>query len=267
VYLKKERVLIRTSSGPDEKCLALPSEIRDGTDTSLGPCGMDGWAWTVLPDGHIRSTRDPDKCLDAEGPSYAPGTTIQVWSCKAAQPNQLWKIDKNAGTIKPQGAPEVCVQGYSTGADRARVRLAKCDGSAPQRWSFQKPIVLRSGLGSKEKCLDASSGNTAQLFQCQNDFAQQWILASDGRLHNAVSYDQCLTPEGDSYLQRTGIRISNCSSERSSQLWIVDRYSGGIRPRDAQGMCVDVSGGVYQDKRRIQLWRCNHSPAQRWFVY
>ena len=268
-YLGKWNGPLRTSLGSEKKCLALPEKIGDGTDVHLGSCGMDGWAWTILPDGHIRSTEDPGKCLDAEGPSFTPGTTVQVWSCIAAQPNQLWTVDKKAGTITPQGSPEVCVEaGGTAGGGSAKIRLAKCDGSAAQRWSFQRPIVLRSGLGSKEKCLNLMSlRGDVQLFHYYGKLNQKWILSVDGRIHNGQFYDLCLQTEDGSYGGGTAVRAAACAPNRPDQLWTFDQNRGVIRHGAAQDRCVDVSGGVDANRRKIQLWECNYSPAQRWAVY
>ncbi|MCB1033290.1 MAG: ricin-type beta-trefoil lectin domain protein, partial [Acidobacteria bacterium] len=266
-YLKNEKVLIRSRMEPETRCLTLPDEVRDGTDTYLGSCGTLGWAWEIRPDGHIRSTDDPGRCLDAEGPSYAPGTALQVWSCKADQPNQLWTIDKRAGTLKPQGSPEVCVQADRTGADgTARIHLAKCDGSTAQQWSLKRPSVLRSALGARAKCLDPG-GRRTRLFDYHDLITQQWIFTSDGRIHSAGFFGKCLETEGGTYTKGTFLRVDECSSDESHQLWTLDRYLGVLRPLGAPGQCVDVRDGGYRNNQRIQLWPCNYTPAQRWLLY
>ncbi len=262
-YLRQENVQIRTRLGSELKCLTLPKKVFYGTEARLGACAAEGWAWTILPSGHLRSAEDPGKCLSARGHSYAPGTAVQAWKCMPGQTAELWAIDKQARTLRPRSAPDVCVEASGDGA----IRLATCDGSAAQRWSFQRPIVLRTALDAQEKTLRLKTRNTVRLYRDKSSLLQRWILSSDGRIHNARLYDRCLQAGNGSYDQKTTVRVATCSTRESSQLWTVDRYLGVIHPREAPAMCVDVSGGKYEDDRKIQLWGCNNSPAQRWLVY
>ncbi len=263
VYLGLEEVSMRTRKGAEDRCVRLPESIGDGTDTLLGSCGSGAPRWTIHPDGHISSTRDRGQCLDAEGPSYAPGTPVQVWSCKQGQPNQLWRVDRESGTIRPQGAPGVCVKARSDGA----VRLEECDGSLDQAWSIQRPIVFRSSLDSRTRCIGATPGGRALLQTCVDTWLQRWVLAPDGLLHNAGDYDQCLWAEGSSYDKNTRLRSSACSAGNEYLQWSVDAHLGLIRPKNHDGRCVAVSGGKDVTGRHILLKNCDYESAQRWFLY
>jgi len=105
-------------------------------------------------------------CLDVLGNGIANGTNVQIYQCRASQPNQQWVIDGGrviragtVGTISP-----MCLSSGNTRNNGDNVLLWACttagNGPANQTWVVQGgKVILKNTMGtSSPMCL--SSGNT-----------------------------------------------------------------------------------------------------------
>ncbi|GAA3047230.1 hypothetical protein GCM10020000_29150 [Streptomyces olivoverticillatus] len=70
-----------------------------------------------------------DRCVDVPEGKYAAGAAVVLWDCHGGT-NQ--RFERNGGTYRPAAAQDLCLA--LAGAKDA-VRLAKCDGSASQRFA------------------------------------------------------------------------------------------------------------------------------------
>lgn len=117
-------------------------------------------------------------CLAAPAPQ-ANGSKVQMWSCIASNPDQLWSYDSDSGHIV-HSSSGMCLQApFPLGVNTA-VQLWDCSSNEPkQQWHYDTStgvIKLRSGI-----CLDAYlpavNGGLVHLWACDSySPKQQWLL-------------------------------------------------------------------------------------------
>ncbi|XLE02229.1 ThuA domain-containing protein [Streptomyces sp. 184] len=152
---------------------AYRNHLLGGLRWAAGVAGGNCGAGSGGTQGHI--TGYGGKCLDVQGGNTADGTRIQLWSCGATNPNQMFTVPGD-GTVRAFGK---CVTGTGTTAG-SPVLLYGCDGGADQRWTAQSDGTLRSAVGTN-LCMDASGPSTADgtrihLWGCHGRANQLWAL-------------------------------------------------------------------------------------------
>ncbi|KAJ8090005.1 hypothetical protein PM082_018584 [Marasmius tenuissimus] len=116
-----------------------------GSPSSTFPSGNATW---VVPRANLNGvlgTYGETKCLDLRNGDSRNGNALQIWSCDAANPNQIWRVD----ALIPRGQAKVTRDGatkcldikngnFAPGAD---IQIWDCDPSGNnlnQQWSARQ---------------------------------------------------------------------------------------------------------------------------------
>ncbi|MFD3776359.1 ricin-type beta-trefoil lectin domain protein [Streptomyces sp. NPDC058612] len=122
--------------------------------------------------GAVQVTGLAGKCLDVEGGSPADNTPVQLLTCDASKAQQ-WRLTDN--TVQALGK---CLT-----ADNGEARLAKCDGSERQKFTYNSEDKTLYSTVAKA-CLtvpndNPAEGNDLDIYTCVAGAAsQQWNAAS-----------------------------------------------------------------------------------------
>ena len=87
----------------------------------------------AAPAGNIRMAGH-EYCISMPGASMAAGTQLKLASCISTTTSQLFTFSFSDGSVRPQAAPAMCMQGapeYGT-----FLTLQSCNGGANQRFDF-----------------------------------------------------------------------------------------------------------------------------------
>ncbi|MFD9302278.1 ricin-type beta-trefoil lectin domain protein [Streptomyces sp. NPDC060048] len=127
--------------------------------------------------GAVAVTGLAGKCLDVADGSTADGTAVQLWPCNETRAQQ-WRL--TGDTVR---ALDKCLT-----ADGLYARLATCDGSAKQKFTYRtgdKTLYNAAANGCVTVPNDnPADGNDLHIFTCAtNAAAQQWTFAD-----NTTSY-------------------------------------------------------------------------------
>ncbi|KAK1232149.1 hypothetical protein PQX77_004720 [Marasmius sp. AFHP31] len=144
-----QTVPITLEGGPDLTLCLAATENADGARVSLAPCNNLA---SIFPTGNLTwvapranlagvlSTFGGTKCIDLTGGDLSNGTPLQLWSCDASNPNQIWKVQSliPKGNSRVDRAGNKCIDirngNYAPGAD---IQIWDCDLSGSninQRW-------------------------------------------------------------------------------------------------------------------------------------
>ncbi|MGW7286435.1 ricin-type beta-trefoil lectin domain protein [Streptomyces sp. NPDC054847] len=117
-------------------CLDIDGGVmQDRTDVLTAPCdGTPSQQWKLESIGLLRSSADPDYCLDSRG---ATDRGVGIWSCSSVNGrnglNLLFIVD-SAGVVRPRIAPDFALEplGDSGGGT---LDFDPADGDSDQRWT------------------------------------------------------------------------------------------------------------------------------------
>jgi hypothetical protein len=139
----------------------------------------------------------------------------------------------------------------------------------------QSPATLGEVEASQGSgyCLDntgdsSTNGTIVQVWQCNDDNAQQWEFIPDS---NGVSGDymlenstgMCLDDTNDSTTDGTKVQIWTCLGD-ASQEWTQTAVGSYIEYVNSNGLCLDDTGDSHTDGTQVQVWSCNGDLAQQW---
>ncbi|KAH6891604.1 ricin B lectin domain-containing protein [Coprinopsis sp. MPI-PUGE-AT-0042] len=131
------------------KCITAAGDY-DGAPVSLQTCRID----VSTPeqvfrfDGNLIRPLSSDKCLDVKDGNPNDGTQLQVWSCSATNPNQLFEHLSKEMLVIPDDyinwvtQPSKCLD-LTDGntADGTPIQIWECDRPNPnQHWQLQ-PVI------------------------------------------------------------------------------------------------------------------------------
>ncbi|MGW7466617.1 ricin-type beta-trefoil lectin domain protein [Streptomyces xantholiticus] len=114
-------------------CLDVEGGVMaDRTDVLTVPCdGTSSQRWRLDPVGLVRSSADPDYCLDSRG---ATDRGVGIWSCDSVNGrngiNLLFIVD-SAGAIRPRIAPDFALEPLG---GSGTLDFDPADGDSDQRW-------------------------------------------------------------------------------------------------------------------------------------
>ena len=122
----------------------------------------------------------------------------------------------------------------------------------------------------RSMCIDADSnhyphnGDNIQLWSCNTNPEQKWVVTSAGQLKNA-STNMCVDADSNHYPHNgDNIQLWSCNTN-PEQKWVVT--SAGQLKNASTNMCVDADSNHYpHNGDNIQLWSCNTNPEQRWMI-
>jgi hypothetical protein len=167
-------------------------------------------------------------CLDSFAPA-AIGNRLQVWQCSQSEQqlfNVLWGT-----TIRLVNHYQSCLAIPSATPQPGNpVQVYPCDGLSYQQWVLDPTTgaIMYGGNLSANLCLDATTmkaGNQLIVWGCNKLSAQQW------------GYD---TNENTLYLSSGTSAINN-----------------NTNPSPDASLCVDVSGGNWNNGTGMDIWGCN----------
>src|SRR5207244_8351040 len=132
-----------------------------------------------------------------------------------------------------------------------------CNSALQQWWSLSPDGTVH--VGYNDKCLDAdlatigANGTKVQLWDCNGQAQQRWILDdADGTLRNASS-NRCLDADG---ANGTRVQLWDCNGG-PQQRW---HWAFGPSLRvGADGRCLNADvNTIGANGTKVQLWDCNH---------
>ncbi|MEU5222356.1 ricin-type beta-trefoil lectin domain protein [Streptomyces toyocaensis] len=170
----------------------------------------------------------------------------------------------NVGEIVHSSGRCMDVRNSST-ANGAVVQLWGCNGTGAQQWYVGSDGAIRA-LGA---CLEVPDGATAdgtlvQLWECDGGANQRFTVTDAGEIVVRAT-NKCLQNANED----NRIKMTSCT-EAVGQHWKVSGHaseeweSGELV--DSRGDCVDVPSSSPANGSKVQLWGCNGTGAQQWYV-
>lgn len=118
--------------GGSNLCLTIQGNgAAQGTAVVLAACDSSsvGQKWTTWSDGSFRAN---GKCLDMKGDT--PGTVVQRWDCNGL--SYQWWVPRDDGSMYNPSSGLCLADPSGTAATGVQQQIAKCDGSASQKWKI-----------------------------------------------------------------------------------------------------------------------------------
>jgi hypothetical protein len=120
--------------------------------------------------------------------------------------------------------------------------------------------------GIADKCLDVpytSDGSIVWIFQCWGGSNQKWFYDTTSR-QIRTSDGRCL--EYSAFQQGAPVLAGTCSSYSPNQRWSTGANGTFYTQTQAGALCLDVTNGSTADRTPVQLWGCNGTAAQTYFL-
>ena len=237
----------------------------------------------------LASALAPLKTLDVAGGSTEKRANVQLYK-RNGTPAQEWffvQNDDGTWTIKNVKSGLVLdAQGGNT-EDRTNIWQYKQNGTDAQKWRIEygndgSAQFFNVGAG---KCIDIAGGVAAdrtniQIYHRQNTpkklLSQQFypVLCEtepclDGRwtIRSAADSELVIAPKGDKTAKRTPLIINHENETQSAVFEFLYCGPGLYKITNVRsGLVLDVQGGVFENKRAIQLYKSNNTAAQRFTV-
>ncbi|GAA1551979.1 hypothetical protein GCM10009827_085790 [Dactylosporangium maewongense] len=222
--------------------------------------GLGGQMWTMSADGSLRIL---GKCADAGGP-LPNSSQVKLYDCSPTA-TQMWRPGPNNSLIHRSTGR--CLDAPTPA--ETQLRIATCNGSPNQSWTFDATGIgfVRSGYAGK--CLDNRSGtmadgNPIQIWDCTANvpLAQTWALLDDGMLHSTTS--MCLDITGGGTANGTKVQLYTCNGT-PAQTWRRGPNNTLVNP--ASGRCLDLINGNTTNGSAVQIYDCvPNTTAQVWIL-
>ncbi|KAF8963396.1 ricin B lectin domain-containing protein [Flammula alnicola] len=211
-------------------------------------------------------------CLEVTGGANVSGTKIEINSCVAGDPNQLWEWNSD-GTVVWSGTNK-CLDLTNGDLDNGnQIQIWTCTaGNINQQWTANplvNPISEVVNAAQPELCMAAdSSENGAPVFitSCSDTTALKvWIVPQIGH-GNSGSYKLAFGPDGSAPIKCLDLTDGNTTPGTKLQLWdCVGNENQSWLPTGIirwQGtgllnpMCVDLTDGITTRGNPLQIWNC-----------
>jgi hypothetical protein len=160
------------------------------------------------------------------------------------------------------GAPTP-VPSRSTGPKQALPHGKNANGAAPAKKSksgaksgvraASTPTHLIISYASN-RCIDADSGGTVQIWDCAGGPNQRWALVN-GTIRE---HDRCMTASGSS--KGASITVATCDGRSTQQFTLNAAHDLANGPLE----CVDVKDQKTGNGTPLQLWDCAGTSNQKW---
>ena len=237
----------------------------------------------------LASALAPLKTLDVAGGSTVGKANIQLYKRNGTKAQKWYFIENDDGTwtIKNVGSGLVLDAESGGTADRTNIWQYKQNGTDAQKWRLEygnDGSVRFINVGA-DKCIDIAGGLTAdrtniQLYHRQNTarkmLSQQFypVLSSqepclDGQymIYSAAEPELVISVAGDSVKKKAPLIINHVDETQSEVFEFLYCGPGQYKITNVRsGLVLDVQGGVFENKRAIQLYKSNNTPAQRFTV-
>lgn len=254
-------------------------------DVILGNCiTSDHKKWTYNAiDQEIKTLEDNEKCLAWDN------LYLKVENCNNTE-NQKWGIDgatvnlaeQKVASIRPYIHQGHCIDNSAGKTDNHnKIQIWNCggtDGNNNQKWVFEGDAIRLSN--HRNKCLDIPNSNTSngtnlQLYDCNGTNAQKWMYDGfDKVIRSKINSSKCIDLENGNTANGTYVQIWDCQTENTNMQWILkeatpntaDEVQGYIKMAINSSKCIDLKNENVSNGANIQIWDCNGSQAQYWFL-
>ncbi len=222
-----------------------------GTSTSaVAPSTQ--WGSIVAYGGRCLDVRDDD-------PGNANRVPIQIWDCTGRE-EQTWAVSMN-GPITNIKVQKVMDAPFTT--DHSTTWIFDWWGGDNQKWNM--PSVEIHGKG--DNCLDVpygSDGSIVWMFQCWGGDNQKWFFDTS-KTQVRTSDGRCL--EYSEFRAGSPVLAGTCSPFNRNELWHMG--SNGtfyVQNLTQANLCLDITNGSTANRTPLQLWDCNGTAAQSFFL-
>ncbi|MGW7243551.1 lectin [Streptomyces sp. NPDC054804] len=118
--------------------------------------------------------------------------------------------------------------------------------------------AVASGLCVDDASSGTSDGTHAQIWSCNNTYAQDWIVAGDGTIR---TLGKCLDADHSGTTNGTLIQLWTCNGSGAQQ-WTAG--TGGSLVNPESKLCLDDPNSSTTNGTQLQLYTCNGTAAQNW---
>jgi hypothetical protein len=123
-------------------------------------------------------------------------------------------------------------------------------------------VSFTSGVGSS-KCMDDAYDSKAnytkvQLYSCNKNASQQWIVNTNGTIENANG--SCLDLSGAKYTNNTKIVMYSCNTNAAQQ-W---KLSNNTIVNPKSGKCLDDPYSTATNGTQLIIYTCKGTTNQKW---
>jgi hypothetical protein len=265
----------------DGRCVDVPyGQNADWTRLWTYECADQNQMWHYWPMRGVFEWVQPNsqlsgRAMDVEWGSTAPGTPVQLYSMNGGGAQEWWMPNME---IKGLGGMCLSADGFSNGA---RVRLAECNGSAQQKFTYHQDRSLRTRdpWTGAERCLDAdtttglANGTIVQLWDCNGQPQQRWTIGAIGSIQAYDNSPFCLDADTHDLNQFTGE-----NGKTSLQLWMCalpfsyspplhQQFNLSGQLRGLGDNCLDVAGAGRANGTPIISYPCHGGMNQTWDYY
>jgi Ricin-type beta-trefoil lectin domain len=223
-----------------------------GTDTSaVAPSTQ--WGSIVAYGG---------RCLDVrnDNPNNENRVPIQIWDCTGHE-EQVWAVSMN-GPVTNIKTQKVMDAPFTT--DHSTTWVFDWWGGDNQKWNM--PSVEIHGKG--DNCVDVpygSDGSIVWMFQCWGGDNQKWFFDTLQRQIRTSDGSRCL--EYTEFRAGAPVLARTCARSNQAQSWGM-RSNGTFHVQNLThaDLCLDVANGSTANRTPLQLWDCNGTEAQSFFL-
>ena len=168
------------------------------------------------------------------------------------------------------------VRGYGT-SNGNQVFLFDCHGGDNQKFYMDSKGRIRTKLNAN-KCVEAGHNvdQRLKIWTCGDHLWQQWEFTDDNRLKNKAKNKYIGVVKGcdsNGVNKRDALGMESKVSGTTSQCALKQQWHELPAPvikefHNAmnQDLCMDVNRGETHNGNKVQLWTCNHSNAQKFFM-
>lgn len=296
IYRTSDNYLTLESACSSGMVLSLPSATAQaGTNVQAGITkGSSSQKWALrtgmtITEGNyaITSSRDTRYGLDIEEARTTSGGNVHFWTFLGYY-NQLWHFQYLADTDEyvisnPYSGLnlDISAANYSSGTN---IQTWEHNNTCAQRWKVAKTtdgnfylIASCNYNYSVDLKNDPADGNNIQLWQTNDTPNQKWSLlpANQGEVDDGI-YTIANKVVDQSALDIVEARTNSGANVylwnlhgHYNQLWRVTYNVGSddytiINPRS--GHSLDLSTGITEENRNVQIWENNNTCAQRWNI-
>jgi hypothetical protein len=222
--------------------------------------------WIVEPDGTIRYAADTSDCMYITLAATQVGAGIELAGCNTSDGGMQWIPLSNGTYYNPRSAK--CLYDSDGTTNGTQLEINNCNAaSRTEVWNVPYTVPSATGeitsdLGSTE-CVDdfhsgTTSGNTIDLYGCNQTSAQSWTTEPGGTLEVLGG---CMSLDDDGNTSGTKVVYSGCSGD-PAQRWI-ERSDGSLYNWFSNA-CLDDTNASTTNGNPLQIYSCNGEVQQSW---
>ncbi len=211
---------------------------------------------------------DDKKIKNVRVAIWIHNVTEPIWHDCVSNGNDTYSFDFDISSYNNQKGPYNC-------------HIYAYDESGNEGFAAPEPISINCNLGdnfdamiknpnSGKYVITSVNNDNVMLYQFINSFGskQVWNFSrnSDGSYRITSHFNsKCLDVNGD----ETGKNIYTwTANDNATQKWFLANIGGNYKffPACSNTRCMDISGGITDNRTNIQLWDTNDSNAQKFTI-